>query len=456
MFKKSLITIAVLLSSIASVYANELYTKMPADQAKIINDAYTNVGATSLSEAEWILGLDDAGSLGKVSNSMQFLIITSNDAEENAVLARRDNDGNIIVFSKEVSDLFFNAGDTSSPATSSLEKKILGLVDNNSKPAVTTTVATTTTNNTATETKEAPKKEVVESKPSKPATKPTKPSDTSIFEPLHIDGNSSQELVDKERERKKKARVTPGYREFPLAKPSAESQPIYSSAEDPLKELKPKVMVGEVFQVDDIRYALEQGDWKNGNLYFKTYDPYSGNWSQLFCYKGYGTTKNVFKRDGDSGNPICRHFNKDDRFYRPDFPVEYVPEPIEITRETTWYPYNLKRNGYVFYKGIRYNVEIDDTNQLNHVLTLRAIPLKDSDDSSLDHLPFLYQHVKDVSVSVSCTKDVDNGYYRMAGGNSDNTPEPDPENDNIFRELGFVIDYPDKDFCLQAWEAFYN
>jgi len=136
--------------------------------------------------------------------------------------------------------------------------------------------------------------------------------------------------------------------------------------------------------------------------------------------------------------------------------VEYVPEPIEITRETTWYPYNLKRNGYVFYKGIRYNVEIDDTNQLNHVLTLRAIPLKDSDDSSLDHLPFLYQHVKDVSVSVSCTKDVDNGYYRMAGGNSDNTPEPDPENDNIFRELGFVIDYPDKDFCLQAWEAFYN
>jgi len=435
MFKKSLIAIAVLLSSTVSI-ANELYTKMPADQAKIINDAYANVGATSLSEAEWILGLDDAGSLGKVSNSMQFLIITSNDAEENTVLARRDNDGNIIVFSKEVSDFFFNAGDTSTPATLSLE-------DN--KSTATNTVA----DNTATETKEAPKKEVVE-------TKPTKPSDTSVFEPLHLDSKSSQELVDKERERKKKARVTPGYREFPLAKPSAESQPIYSSAEDPLKELKPKVMVGEVFQVDDIRYALEQGDWNNGNLYFKTYDPYSGTWSQLFCYKGYGTTKNVFKRDGDSGNPICRHFNKDDRFYRPDFPVEYVPEPIEITRETTWYPYNLKRNGYVFYNGIRYNVEIDDTNQQRHVLTLRAIPLKDSDDSSLDHLPFLYQHVKDVSVSVSCTKDVDNGYYRMAGGNSDNTPEPDPENDNIFRELGFVIDYPDKDFCLQAWEAFYN
>ena len=452
MFKKSLIAIAVLLSSTVSIAspatANELYTKMPADQAKIINDAYANVGATSLSEAEWILGLDDAGSLGKVSNSMQFLIITSNDAEENAVLARRDNDGNIIVFSKEVSDLFFNAGDTSSPVTSSLEKKILGLVDSDNKPVTNTAVVTTASaNNTAI--KEAPKKEVANSKP---ATKPVKPSDISVFEPLHIDGNSSQELVDKERERKKKARVTPGYREFP----SAESQPIYSSAEDPLKELKPKVMVGEVFQVDDIRYALEQGDWKNGNLYFKTYDPYSGTWSQLFCYKGYGTTKNVFKRDGDSGNPICRHFNKDDRFYRPDFPVEYVPEPIEITRETTWYPYNLKRNGYVFYKGIRYNVEIDDTNQLNHVLTLRAIPLKDSDDSSLDHLPFLYQHVKDVSVSVSCTKDVDNGYYRMAGGNSDNTPEPDPNNDNIFRELGFVIDYPDKDFCLQAWEAFYN
>lgn len=454
MFKKSLIAIAVLLSNTVSI-ANELYTKMPADRAKIINDAYASVGATSLSEAEWILGLDDAGSLGKVSNSMQFLIITSNDAEENAVLARRDNDGNIIVFSKEVSDLFFNAGDTSTPVTSSLEKKILGLTGDDNKSAITNAVVTTASVNNAA-VKEAPKKEVVETKPSKPATKPTKPSDTSVFEPLHLDSKSSQELVDKERERKKKARVTPGYREFPLAKPSAESQPIYSSAEDPLKELKPKVMVGEVFQVDDVRYALEQGDWNNGNLYFQVYDPYSGTKSQLTCHKGYGTTGSVFKRDGDSGNPICRHFNKDDRFYRPDFPVEYVPEPIEITRETTWYPYNLKRNGYVFYKGIRYNVEIDDTNQQRHVLTLRAIPLKDSDDSSLDHLPFLYQHVKDVSVSVSCTKDVDNGYYRMAGGNSDNTPEPDPENDNIFRELGFVIDYPDKDFCLQAWEAFYN
>ena len=164
----------------------------------------------------------------------------------------------------------------------------------------------------------------------------------------------------------------------------------------------------------------------------------------------------MLKRDGDSGNPICRHFNKDDRYYRPDFPVKYVPEPIEITRETTWYPYNLKRNGYVFYKGIRYNVEIDDDNQLNHVLTLKATPLEGVDDSSLDHFPFRYQRIKEISIRVSCTKAIDNGYYRMVGGDSDNTPEPDPKQDNLFRELGFVIDYPDKDFCLQAWEAFYN
>lgn len=435
MFKRSLLAVSVMLSSIT--YADPMFQQLPKDKADIIVNAAKEVGNTQWGEFTDIMGLGVVDGVGYVQNNPQ--IITINNGGE-LRLARWDDDGKVIIFSKEASDFFFNAGDTSTPTTLSLE-------DN--KSATTNTVANNTT-------VEAPKKEVVENKPSKPATKPVKPSDPSVFEPLHIDGNSSQELVDKERERKKKARVTPGYREFPLAKPSAESQPIYSSAEDPLKELKPKVMVGEVFQVDDIRYALEQGDWNNGNLYFKTYDPYSGNWSQLFCYKGYGTTKNVFKRDGDSGNPICRHFNKDDRFYRPDFPVEYVPEPIEITRETTWYPYNLKRNGYVFYKGIRYNVEIDDTNQLNHVLTLRAIPLKDSDDSSLDHLPFLYQHVKDVSVSVSCTKDVDNGYYRMAGGNSDNTPEPDPNNDNIFRELGFVIDYPDKDFCLQAWEAFYN
>lgn len=431
MFKRSLIAVSVMISSIT--YADPMFQQLPKDKADIIVNAAKEVGDTQWGDFTDIMGLGVVDGVGYVQNNPQ--IITVNNGGE-LRLARWDDDGKVIIFSKEASDFFFNAGDNSTPTTLSLE-------DN--KSTTTNTVANNTT-------VEAPKKEVVE----KPATKPVKPSDPSVFEPLHLDSKSSQELVDKERERKKKARVTPGYREFPLAKPSAESQPIYSSAEDPLKELKPKVMVGEVFQVDDIRYALEQGDWKNGNLYFKTYDPYSGNWSQLFCYKGYGTTKNVFKRDGDSGNPICRHFNKDDRYYRPDFPVKYVPEPIEITRETTWYPYNLKRNGYVFYKGIRYNVEIDDTNQLNHVLTLRAIPLKDSDDSSLDHLPFLYQHVKDVSVSVSCTKDVDNGYYRMAGGNSDNTPEPDPENDNIFRELGFVIDYPDKDFCLQAWEAFYN
>ena len=471
MFKKSLIAIAVLLSSTVSI-ANELYTKMPVDQAKIINDAYASVGATSLSEAEWILGLDDAGSLGKVSNSMQFLIITSNDAEENAVLARRDNDGNIIVFSKEISDLFFNAGDTSTPVTSSLEKKILGLTGDDNKSATTNAVVTTASVNNKAE-KEAPKKEVTDSKPAKPATKPVKPSDMSVFEPLNSDAlfeksrdfgsddsNKAfielQDMEARENQRREKARVTPGYRELPLAKAPAESQPIYSSPEDPLKDLKPKVMVDEVFQVDDIRYALVKGDWKNGNLHFQTYDPYSGTESQLFCYKGFGINGHTLSGDSDSGNPICRHFNKDDRYHRPDFSVKYVPEPIEITRETTWYPYNLKQNGYVFYKGIRYNVDINPLEQRRQLLTLKANPLKDIDDPSLEHLPKHYQEIKDVSIRVSCTKLDDNAYYREVNHESDNTSEPDPKKNNILRELGFVIDYPDKDFCLQAWEAFYN
>nr|DAP11955.1 MAG TPA: hypothetical protein [Caudoviricetes sp.] len=441
MFKRSLLAVSVMISSIT--YADPMFQQLPKDKADIIVNAAKEVGNTQWGEFTDIMGLNVVDGVGYVQNNPQIITINNSDGIR---LARWDDDGKVIIFSKEVSDFFFNAGDTSTPATLSLE-------DN--KSATNTASATTTVANNKAE-KEAPKKEVVENKPSKPATKPVKPSDMSVFEPLYIDGGSSQELMDKEKQRKEKARVTPGYREFPLAKAPAESQPIYSSPEDPLKDLKPKVMVGEVFQVDDVRYALERGDWKNGNLYFKTYDPYSGTESQLFCFKGYGTTGNMLKRDGDSGNPICRHFNKDDRYYRSDFPVKYIPEPTEITRETTWYPYNLKRKGYVFYKGIRYNVEIDDDSQLNHVLTLKAIPLKDVDDPSLDHLPFPYQRIKEISVSVSCTKAIDNGYYRMAGANSDNTPEPDPKQDNIFRELGFVIDYPDKDFCLQAWEAFYN
>lgn len=276
MFKKSIIAIAVLLSSTAAM-ANELYTKMPADQAKIINDAYANVGATNLSEAEWILGLDDAGSLGKVSNSMQFLIITSNDAEENAVLARRDNDGNIIVFSKDVSDLFFNAGDTSSPATSSLEKKILGLVDNDSKPVTNTAVANNTT------TKEDSKKEV------------------------------------------SGATGTSG-----IKNPYANFQPLPFSN---------KIRINEMFEYKDIQYMLVSYDRDRNIKIFRTRDPYTGREKDMRCFGSVGPGEDI--AINVTPNEVCHHFNPNRRDLRSDFPVKDIPEPKNITKDTTWIPYYL-------------------------------------------------------------------------------------------------------------------
>ena len=457
MFKRSLIAVSVMISSIT--YADPMFQQLPKDKADTIVNAAKEVGNTQWGEFTDIMGLHVVDGVGYVQNNPQ--IITINNGGE-LRLARWDDDGKVIIFSKEVSDFFFNAGDTSTPAALSLE-------DN--KSVTGTASATTAVNNKAE--KEAPKKEVIENKPVKEATKPVKPSDMSVFEPLNSDAlfeksrdfgsddsNKAfielQDMEARENQRREKARVTPGYRELPLAKAPAESQPIYSSPEDPLKDLKPKVMVDEVFQVDDIRYALVKGDWNNGNLHFQTYDPYSGTESQLFCYKGFGINGHTLSGDSDSGNPICRHFNKDDRYHRPDFSVKYVPEPIEITRETTWYPYNLRQNGYVFYKGIRYNVDINPLEQRRQLLTLKANPLKDIDDPSFEHLPKHYQEIKDVSIRVSCTKLDDNAYYREVNHESDNTSEPDPKKNNILRELGFVIDYPDKDFCLQAWEAFYN
>ena len=289
MFKKSLIAIAVLLSSAVSIAspatANELYTKMPADQAKIINDAYANVGATSLSEAEWILGLDDAGSLGKVSNSMQFLLITSNDAEENAVLARRDNDGNIIVFSKELSDLFFNAGDTSSPVTSSLEKKILGLVDSDNKSAVTNAVA----NNTATETKETPKKEV------------------------------------------SSATGTSG-----IKNPYANFQPL---------PFTNKIRIKEGFEYKDVQYMLIGYDRDHNTRVFRMRDPYTGQEGNMACYGSVNVAGDnlmgMMIPMGAIPNEICHHFNQNRRDLRADFPVKDLPEPKNITKDTTWIPYYL-------------------------------------------------------------------------------------------------------------------
>nr|DAO35739.1 MAG TPA: hypothetical protein [Bacteriophage sp.] len=283
MFKKSLIAIAVLLSSTVSI-ANELYTKMPADQAKIINDAYANVGATNLSEAEWILGLDDAGSLGKVSNSMQFLIITSNDAEENTLLARRDNDGNIIVFSKEVSDLFFNAGDTSTPVTSSLEKKILGLTGDDNKSATTTAVA----NNTAVN-KEAPKKET------------------------------------------SSATGTSG-----IKNPYANFQPLPFTT---------KIRIKEGFEYKDVQYMLIGYDRDHNTRVFRMRDPYTGQEGNMACYGSVNVAGDnlmgMMIPMGAIPNEICHHFNQNRRDLRADFPVKDLPEPKNITKDTTWIPYYL-------------------------------------------------------------------------------------------------------------------
>lgn len=284
MFKKSLIAIAVLLSSTA-VIANELYTKMPVDQAKIINDAYANVGATNLSEAEWILGLDDAGSLGKVSNSMQFLIITSNDAEENTLLARRDNDGNIVVFSKELSDLFFNAGDTSSPVTSSLEKKILGLVDSDNKSVATTATA----NNTASVTKEASKKEV------------------------------------------SSATGTSG-----IKNPYANFQPL---------PFTNKIRIKEGFEYKDVQYMLIGYDRDHNTRVFRMRDPYTGQEGNMACYGSVNVAGDnlmgMMIPMGAIPNEICHHFNPNRRDLRSDFPVKDIPEPKNITKDTTWIPYYL-------------------------------------------------------------------------------------------------------------------
>lgn len=277
MFKKSLIAIAVLLSGAAVMSspatANELYTKMPADQAKIINDAYANVGATSLSEAEWILGLDDAGSLGKVSNSMQFLLITSNDAEENTVLARRDNDGNIIVFSKEVSDFFFNAGDTSTPATLSLE-------DN--KSAATNAVANNTT-------VEAPKKGV------------------------------------------SGATGTSG-----VKNPYANFQPLPFSN---------KIRIKEGFEYKDVQYMLIGYDRDHNTRVFRMRDPYTGQEGNMACYGSVNVAGDnlmgMMIPMGAIPNEICHHFNSNRRDLRSDFPVKDIPEPKNITKDTTWVPYYL-------------------------------------------------------------------------------------------------------------------
>lgn len=282
MFKKSFIAIAVFVSSVTM--ANELYTKMPDDQAKIINDAYANVGATSLSEAEWILGLDDAGPLGKVSNSMQFLIITSNDADEKTVLARRDNDGNIIVFSEEVSNLFFNAGDSSTPATSSLEKKILGLVDNDSKTTASTTVAV---NNKAE--KEAPKKE-----------------------------------------------VSSGTGTSGIKNPYANFQPL---------PFTNKIRIKEGFEYKDVQYMIIGYDRDHNTRVFRMRDPYTGQEGNMACYGSVNVAGDnlmgMMIPMGVIPNEICHHFNQNRRDLRSDFPVKDIPEPKNIMKDTTWIPYYL-------------------------------------------------------------------------------------------------------------------
>lgn len=139
MFKRSLIAVSVMISSIT--YADPMFQQLPKDKADIIVNAAKEVGNTQWGEFTDIMGLHVVDGVGYVQNNPQIITINNSDGIR---LARWDDDGKVIVFSKEVSDFFFNAGDTSTPATLSLE-------DN--KSAATNVVADNTT-------VEAPKKEV--------------------------------------------------------------------------------------------------------------------------------------------------------------------------------------------------------------------------------------------------------------------------------------------------------
>jgi hypothetical protein len=265
MFKRSLIAVLVMISSIT--YADPMFQQLPKDKAEIIVNAAKEVGNTQWGEFTDIMGLHVVDGVGYVQNNPQ--IITINNGGE-LRLARWDDDGKVIVFGKEVSDFFFNAGDTSTPAALSLE-------DN--KSATGTASATTGVANN--ETVEAPKKEA-------------------------STGTSG------------------------IKNPYANFQPLPFSN---------KIRINEMFEYKDIQYMLVSYDRDRNTKIFHVRDPYTGREKDMMCFGSVGPGKDI--AINVTPNEVCHHFNPNRRDLRSDFPVKDIPEPKNITKDTTWIPYYL-------------------------------------------------------------------------------------------------------------------
>lgn len=262
MFKRSLLAVSVMISSIT--YADPMFQQLPKDKADIIVNAAKEVGNTQWGEFTDIMGLNVVDGVGYVQNNPQIITINNSDGIR---LARWDDDGKVIVFSKEVSDFFFNAGDTPTPATLSLE-------DN--KSTATNTVADNTT-------VEAPKKEV------------------------------------------SGATGTSG-----IKNPYANFQPLPFSN---------KIRINEMFEYKDIQYMLVSYDRDRNIKIFRTRDPYTGREKDMRCFGSVGPGEDI--AINVTPNEVCHHFNPNRRDLRSDFPVKDIPEPKNITKDTTWIPYYL-------------------------------------------------------------------------------------------------------------------
>lgn len=129
----------------------------------------------------------------------------------------------------------------------------------------------------------------------------------------------------------------------------------------PEVNLPSKVKMGEEFEYNDKIYSLRQSNAFIGtpvtwepytHLLFDTYDPYTGKQDMFSCY-GSTTFKLANFALTPVKDPLCQHFNINDRFKRKDFPVEDIPEPTVIDKDTTWVPNKPKeehRNVF-YYKG---------------------------------------------------------------------------------------------------------
>lgn len=269
MFKRSLLVVSVMMSFIT--YADPMFQQLSKDKADIIVNAAKEVGNTQWGEFTDIMGLNVVDGVGYVQNNPQIITINNSDGIR---LARWDDDGKVIVFSKEVSDFFFNAGDTSTPVTLPLE-------DN--KPVTNTAVASNTT------TKEAPKKEVSD-----------------------VTGTSG------------------------IKNPYANFQPL---------PFTNKIRIKEGFEYKDVQYMLIGYDRDHNTRVFRMRDPYTGQEGNMVCYGSVNVAGDnlmgMMIPMGAIPNEICHHFNQNRRDLRSDFPVKDIPEPKNITKDTTWIPYYL-------------------------------------------------------------------------------------------------------------------